>query len=254
MQQQLFDLSGKKAIVTGGGRGLSMEIAQGLHDAGETIAIIDIGDYVTDTAEKISKSGAKVYPVQGDLLDRNSRIKLFEESLEKLDGQIDILVNSAGIIAREKTEDLKLEVWDRVIELNLTCMLNLCQLAAKHMLLQKKGKIINVASMLSFFGGFTVASYAASKGGVAQLTKALNNEWMASGINVNAIAPGYMDTEMNAALKLDPKRNEEILGRIPAHEWGPPSAMRGPAVFLASAASDYLGGCIIPVDGGYLVR
>ena len=142
--------------------------------------------------------------------------------------------------------------WDAVLNINLSAVFRLCQLAGRLFLKQKSGKIINIASMLSFFGGYTVPAYAASKGGVAQLTKALSNEWAGKGINVNAIAPGYMDTQMNTGLIADEARNAQITARIPARRWGTPEDMKGTAVFLASPASDYLNGAVIPVDGGYL--
>ena len=161
-------------------------------------------------------------------------------------------MNCAGIQRRKPCLDFTIEDWDDVVEVNLTAVFRLCQLAGRIMAEQGKGKIINVASALSFFGGYTVPAYAASKGGVAQLTKALSNEWAGLGINVNAIAPGYMDTPMNVALINDPVRNGKILARIPAGRWGKPEDLQGVAVFLASEASNYLSGAVIPVDGGYL--
>ena len=176
-------------------------------------------------------------------------------AVELLGGGIDILLNNAGVQRRSHCEDFTLEDWDTVINVNLNAVFVLCQLAGRKMLEQGGGKIINLASMLTFFGGFTVPAYAASKGAVAQLTKALCNEWASKGINVNAIAPGYMDTDMNTALT-DPTnpRYKEITDRIPAHRWGTGDDMKGAAIFLASAASDYLNGAVIPVDGGYLVK
>jgi 2-deoxy-D-gluconate 3-dehydrogenase len=174
--------------------------------------------------------------------------------VSKLGGRLDIIVNSAGIQRRSKSEEFPIEYWDDVIEINLTSVFMLCQLAGRTMLAQGKGKIINVASMLSYFGGYTVPAYAASKGGVAQLTKAMANEWAGKGVNVNAVAPGYMDTTMNTALVNDPVRNEQILARIPAGRWGTPDDMKGVVIFLASDYSDYINGAIIPVDGGFLSR
>lgn len=174
--------------------------------------------------------------------------------MELLGGGIDILLNNAGVQRRSRCEDFALEDWDAVINVNLNAVFVLCQLAGRKMLAQGGGKIINLASMLSFFGGFTVPAYAASKGGVAQLTKALSNEWAGRNIQVNAIAPGYMATEMNTALMGDEGRSTEILGRIPARRWGTPEDMKGIAVFLASPASDYVNGAVIPVDGGYLAK
>ena len=180
----------------------------------------------------------------------------FRESLAALGGHLDILVTAHGVQSRHPSEEFPMEDWKRVLDVNLTAVFELCQLAAKQFMVQEsKGKIITVASMLSFFGGYTVPAYAASKGGVSQITKAFCNEWAEKGINVNSIAPGYMATEMNTAL-LDPDnpRKEAITNRIPAKRWGTAEDMKGPCVFLASDASDYLNGAVIPVDGGYLVR
>ena len=171
-----------------------------------------------------------------------------------LGGKIDILLNDAGVQRRNHCEDFTLEDWDTVINVNLNAVFVLCQLAGREMLKQGSGKIINMASMLSFFGGFTVPAYAASKGAVAQLTKALSNEWAGKNIQVNAIAPGYMATEMNTALINDNGRNTEILARIPAGRWGTAKDMKGLAVFLASDASNYISGAVIPLDGGYLAK
>ena len=185
-----------------------------------------------------------------------TREAAFSQAVEKLGGHLDILVNGAGVQRRYPSEEFPLKEWDFVINVNLRSVFALCQLAGKTFMKQdSKGKIINIASMLSFFGGYTVPAYAASKGGVAQVTKALCNEWAEKGINVNALAPGYMATEMNTAL-LDPSnpRNAAITNRIPKKEWGTPDDMKGPVVWLASDASDYINGAVIPVDGGYLVR
>lgn len=252
MQMNLFDLTGKKAIVTGASGGLGRGMAEGFHQVGAEVVIIDITDNVSSVADEIGASGTKVYGVKGNLKDREDLKRSFDEAIEKLGGSLDILVNCAGIQRRSKCEDFPIEDWDDVIEVNLTSVFELCQLAGRIMLNKGKGKIINVASMLSFFGGYTVPAYAASKGGVAQLTKALSNEWARRGINVNAIAPGYMATSLNTALINDPTRNEKILARIPAGRWGQPEDIKGVIVFLASEASNYINGAIIPVDGGYL--
>jgi 2-deoxy-D-gluconate 3-dehydrogenase len=176
------------------------------------------------------------------------------ERVVKSFGRIDVLVNNAGAQRRHPAEEFPLEDWDYVLAVNLHAVWILAQAAGRHMLAQGQGKIINVASALSFFGGITVPAYAASKGGVAQLTKALSNEWAGRGVNVNAIAPGNMDTEMTEALVGNPQREPLILSRIPAGRWGTPDDLKGVTLFLASAASDYLHGAIIPVDGGYLGR
>lgn len=250
----LFELKGRKAIVTGGSVGLGYAMVEGLHEAGAEIVIIDVMDEVTSVAEKLSKSGAKVHAVKGNLADRDSLQASFNKAVDLLGGNLDILVNNAGICKRHPAEEYPIEEWDKVIEIDLNAVFQLCQLASKIMIKQGKGKIINVASMLSYSGGILVCAYAASKGAVAQLTKALGNEWASKGINVNAVAPGYMDTRLNAALKSDSSRSEQIMERIPAGRWGSPEDLKGPVVFLASDASDYLSGAILPVDGGYLAR
>ena len=249
---QLFDLSGKKAIVTGAGAGLGRGLAEGLHEAGAEVVLTGLSERVFTVAREMGKSGAPVHAVRGDLGNRQELKQVFEEAVSLLGGKLDILVNNAGIQRRSPCADFSMEDWDDVIETNLTSVFTLCQLGGKIMLAQGRGKIINVASMLSFFGGFTVPAYAASKGGVAQLTKALSNEWARQGVNVNAIAPGYMDTSMNTALVNDPDRNVKILARIPAGRWGTPEDVKGIGVFLASEASNYVSGAIIPIDGGYL--
>jgi 2-dehydro-3-deoxy-D-gluconate 5-dehydrogenase len=250
----IFDLSGEKAIVTGAAGGLGRGMVEGLLEAGAEVVIIDISEKVQLTVKELAKTGAKIHAVQGDLSDRRKLTDAFEKAVKLLDGTLDIIINCAGIQRRNKCEEFTLEDWDAVLEMNLTTVFILSQLAGRIMLKQGKGKIINMASMLSFFGGYTVPAYAASKGGVAQLTKALSNEWAGKGINVNAIAPGYMDTIMNTALKNDVDRNDQILKRIPAGRWGLPSDLKGIAVFLASSASDYINGAVIPVDGGYLSK
>lgn len=250
----LFDLTGKKAVVTGATRGLGRGIAEGLMEAGAEVVIIGSSSSALDVAAEFSAKGFKCHGVAADLSKRDAPKKGFDDSLAALGGTIDILINAAGIQRRHFSEDFPIEDWDAVIEVNLSATFMLCQLAAKSMIKNGGGKIVNIASMLSFFGGYTVPAYAASKGGVAQLTKALSNEWTSKGINVNAIAPGYMATEMNTALINDEGRNTEILGRIPAKRWGTPEDMKGVAIFLSSSASDYLSGSVIPVDGGYLAK
>lgn len=252
----MFDLTGKKAIVTGGSRGLGHGMAEGLMEAGCEVVIIGTRDSIEDRAKEFCEKGFTCTGVQADLGDEKALKAAFDESLAALGGHLDILVTAHGMQSRHPAEEFPMEDWRRVIDVNLTAVFELCQLAAKQFMAQKsKGKIITVSSMLTFFGGYTVPAYAASKGGVAQITKAFCNEWAEKGINVNSLAPGYMATEMNTAL-LDPSnpRKEAITNRIPAKKWGTPEDMKGPCVFLASEASDYLNGAIIPVDGGYLVR
>ena len=248
-----FDLTGKRAIVTGGAQGLSKKMAEGLMEAGVTVVIIDISPTLGETVAEFEKVGYRCWGVKANLALQKDRERAFEESLHILGG-LDILVNGAGIQRRHKSEEFPLEDWNLVLDINLTAVFSLCQMAAQEFIRQGGGKIINIASMISFFGGYTIPAYAASKGGVAQLTKAFSNEWAAYKININALAPGYMDTEMNSALLADEVRNSEITARIPAHRWGSGEDMKGPLIFLASDASSYLSGAIIPVDGGYLSR
>jgi len=248
----MFDLTGKKAIVTGGASGLGRGLVEGLHEAGAEVAIIDITDQIDAIANEIGRSGAKVFGIKGNLGDREQLTQAFQASVAKLGGTLDILVNCAGIQRRNPCLDFTAKDWDDVIELNLTATFLLSQLAGRIMAEKNKGKIINIASLLSFFGGYTVPAYAASKGGVAQLTKAFSNEWASLGVNVNAIAPGYMDTPLNTAIMADQERNSKILARIPAGRWGTPADMKGLIIFLASEASNYVNGAIIPIDGGYL--
>ncbi|WP_302821263.1 SDR family oxidoreductase [Fusobacterium ulcerans] len=253
---KFLDLTNKKAIITGAAQGLSLGMAEGLMEAGAEVCILDINPKVIEVAEEFNRRGFKCHGVIADIAKEAEREKAFADAVSKLENHLDIIVNSAGVQRRHKSEEFPLSDWNFVIDVNLTAVFVLSQLAAKQFMKQNsKGKIINIASMLSFFGGYTVPAYAASKGGIAQLTKAFCNEWAGKGINVNALAPGYMDTEMNEALT-DPSnpRYSEITSRIPANRWGTPNDMKGPVVFLASDASDYLNGAIIPVDGGYLVK
>lgn len=250
---KLFDISGKKAIVTGASRGLGRGIAEGLHEAGAEIVMIDVLDDVYGTADEIGKTGPKVHAVKGDLGSREQLASAFNEALEKL-GTIDILVNNAGIQRVYKAEEFPMDIWDQVIQINLTTVFQLCQLAGKIMLQKGSGKIINVASLNSFVTAQKIVAYVASKAAVAQVTKALANEWGASGINVNAIAPGYFRTNLTSFVSQDADREELINSRIPMGRWGNPDDLKGVAIFLASAASDYVNGVVLPVDGGYLSR
>lgn len=250
----LFDVAGRKAVVTGGTRGLGHGMAEALLEAGAEVVVFGSGDSAETAAAAFRARGFRCHGLAVDLADEAARRAGFDRALERLGGRLDILVNSAGVQRRHKSEEFPLDDWSRVIEVNLTAVFSLCQMAGRVMLAEGHGKIINLASLLSFFGGYTVPAYAASKGGIAQLTKALANEWAGRGINVNALAPGYMATDMNAALVADAGRNAEISARIPAHRWGTAGDMKGPLLFLASAASDYVNGAVIPVDGGYLGR
>lgn len=251
----LFNIKGKKALVTGSTRGLGYGMAEGLLEAGCEVVIVGTTDKVYEVAKNFCNKGFSCHGVKGNFENRDDVYKVFNEALKALNGEIDILVTAHGIQRRYSAEIFPIDEWDRVLNVNLNSVFILCQEAAKIMLKKGYGKIINIASMASFFGGQTVPAYAAAKGGIAQMTKEMSNDWMGRGINVNAIAPGYMATDMNEALldKNNP-RYKEITDRIPAHRWGTGDDMKGTCIFLSSHASDYLGGAIIPVDGGYLVK
>ena len=249
-----FYLHGKRAIITGGAKGLGLGMTEALCEAGAEVVIISSSESALIKAEQLCERGFRVHGLKADLSDKEQVQFAFNKALNLLENRLDIFINNAGIIRRHKSEEFPLSDWQDVINLNLNSVFQLCQLAGKVMLEQGYGKIINIASMLSFFGGYTVPAYSASKGGVAQLTKALANEWASQNIQVNAIAPGYMATEINQALLDDETRNHEILSRIPAGRWGMPEDMKGIVIFLASEASNYINGAIIPVDGAYLAR
>lgn len=248
----LFDLTGKVAIVTGGTTGLGEGMALGLAEAGADIMLVDITES-NNTVEKIKSLGRKVHLKLTDLSKMESILEVVEETIS-IFGKIDILVNNAGIIRRTPAIDFSEKDWDDVMNLNSKTVFFLSQTAAKDMMKRGSGKIINVASLLAFSGGINVPSYSASKGAVAQITKALANEWASKGININAVAPGYMITNNTANLRKDPERTQSISERIPADRWGTPEDLKGPAVFLASKASDYLNGHILLVDGGWMAR
>jgi 2-dehydro-3-deoxy-D-gluconate 5-dehydrogenase len=246
-----FRLDGKTALVTGAASGLGAAIAIALAQAGARVAVHGNRRPATETAHAIGDNAAAL---QADLSETDGPASLFAAAKQHLD-HIDILVNNAGTIHRDAAEDFRLEDWQRVLQVNLTSVFQLSQLAARDLLARKApGKIINIASLLSFQGGIRVPAYAASKGGVAQLTKALANEWAQHGIQVNAIAPGYFSTTNTEALQADPVRSRQILERIPAGRWGQPDDLAGAAVFLASSASDYVTGTILTVDGGWMAR
>lgn len=248
-----FSLEGKKAIVTGGAQGLCYGIAEALHTAGAEVVLLDISDKTVDSAAELSKAGAPVHAVKGNLGDLDSLKSAYAKSLEILGGRVDILINGAGVQHRQIAEEFPAEKWQFILNINLSAVFYMAQEAGKTMLAQGYGKIINIASMCSFFGSTMIPAYSASKGGVAQLTKALSNEWAGRGVNVNAIAPGYMVTELTKDMPTkNPESYKEITGRIPMGRWGYPEDLKGLAVFLASDASEYISGAIIPVDGGYL--
>lgn len=249
----IFDLSGQVAVVTGATRGLGQAMAVALAEHGADIALLQRNQTEVSTKEMIEKTGRRCEIISCDL----SNIEQVKTVMNKVDhcfGHVDILVNSAGIQRRSPSVDFSETDWDDVIDVNLKSVFLLCQQAGKRMIQMKRGKIINIASLMSFQGGITIPAYAAAKGGVAQLTKALANEWAGLGINVNAIAPGYMDTDMNEALINNETRSRQILERIPAGRWGEPEDMKGSVIFLASRASDYINGHVLVVDGGWMGR
>ncbi len=248
-----FSLKGKTALVTGSSRGLGAAIAVALAEAGANIAIHGSRAIPEATQQRLKETGANQLAVVGDVADADACARLVEETVEHF-GTIDILVNNAGIIRRSDAIEHSEEDWNAVIGTDLTSVFRLTQHAGKHMLAQGSGKIINIASLLTFQGGIRVPSYAAAKGAVGQLTKAFANEWAAKGINVNGIAPGYMATDNTEALRANPERAQQILERIPAGRWGKPEDVAGAAVFLASSASDYVNGHLLVVDGGWMCR
>lgn len=249
-----FKLDGKVALVTGASVGLGQAMAVALAEAGADVAAhCHMEGEAAETCRMIEGLGRKSSTVFGDMFDKQTPSRLVEEVVNEF-GRIDILVNNAGMIRRTPAVDFSEEDWTTVLEVNLSSVFRLSQAAGRHMIEQGSGKIVNIASLLSFQGGITVPAYTASKSGVAGLTKALANEWAKHNINVNAIAPGYMATNNTAALRADETRNRQILERIPAGRWGTPDDLTGTVVFLSSAASDYLQGHVLIVDGGWMAR
>lgn len=249
---KLFDLTGKVAIVTGANTGLGQGIALALAEAGANIAAAGISP-ADDTGVKVKELGREFINIDANLGSLEPIDNVVETTLKKY-GHIDILVNNAGLIRRADAVDFSEKDWDDVMNVNIKGAFFMAQAVGRHMISNGGGKIINIASMLSFQGGIRVPSYTASKSGIAGITRLLANEWASKNININAIAPGYMATDNTAQLRADEARSNEILGRIPAARWGLPSDLGGAAVFLASSASDYVNGAIIPVDGGWLAR
>ncbi len=247
-----FDLTGRVAVVTGANTGIGQSIAVALAQAGADVALVG-RTAASETADKVRALGRRAEIVSADLSTIGPVDRVVDETVDKL-GRLDILVNNAGIIRRADAVDFTEEDWDAVVDTNLKSVFFLCQAAAKKMIPQGSGKIINIASMLTFQGGIRVPSYTASKSGIGGLTKLLANEWAGKGINVNAIAPGYIATNNTAALQADEARNRQIMDRIPAARWGDPQDLGGAAVFLASDAAAYVQGHILAVDGGWLAR
>ncbi|KAJ4333561.1 hypothetical protein N0V87_007498 [Didymella glomerata] len=258
--QQLYSLEGQTALVTGGTRGIGQSMAIALAEAGADILLVQRDESNQQTKQAIESLGRKATIYTADLSSNSSVTELTPKILA--DGhRIHILLNCGGIQKRHPAHQFPDSDWNAVLQVNLTSVFTLCRDVGAHMLsspadlaLNRRGSIINVASLLTFQGGITVPAYAASKGGVGQLTKALSNEWTSKGVSVNAIAPGYIATDMNEALIKDEKRAESILSRIPAGRWGSPEDFKGVVVFLASAASAYVSGEVVTVDGGWMGR
>jgi 2-deoxy-D-gluconate 3-dehydrogenase len=248
-----FRLDKRVALVTGASAGLGSAIAVALAEAGADVATHGNSRAPDATCERIKQVGKRTLALRGDLSEPSVPQQLVAQTLSEF-GRLDILVNNAGTIRRSPAIEYSEEDWATVIEVNLSSVFRLSQAAGRHMIERRRGKIINIASLLSFQGGVNVPAYAASKGGVAQLTKALANEWARYGVCVNAIAPGYMRTDNTAALQQDETRNRQILERIPAGRWGEPEDLAGAAVFLASSLSDYMHGHVLVVDGGWMAR
>jgi 2-dehydro-3-deoxy-D-gluconate 5-dehydrogenase len=249
-----FSLAGKNALVTGSSRGLGAAIVIALAEAGANVAVHGKSGNCDSTCSGVRALGRRAISLAGDVADPKVCSSLVQSSVEQF-GSLDVLVNNAGLIRRAPAVDYSTEDWDHLIDVNLSAVFRLSQLAGRHMLERGQGgKIVNIASLLSFQGGILVPAYAAAKGGVAQLTKALANEWARFGVNVNAIAPGYMATDNTEALRNDPERSRQIMERIPAGRWGKPEDVSGAAVFLCASASDYVNGHVLVVDGGWMAR
>ena len=252
MASNAFNMEGKVAMVTGANTGLGQGIALALAEAGADIAAAGIVA-ATETEEKVKALGCRFINIEANLISIEPVARIIAETLAGLGG-LDSLVNNAGLSRRAEAVEFSEKDWDDVMNVNIKGAFFMSQAAGKHFIAQGHGKSINIASMLSFQGGVRVPSYTASKSGIAGITRLLANEWAQKGVNINAIAPGYMATDNTAQLRADADRNKAILDRIPAARWGEPADLGGTAVFLASRASDYVNGAVIPVDGGWLAR
>lgn len=246
-------LAGRRALVTGASRGIGRAIALALAEAGAAVVCTSMGGGAEATAGEIRALGREAWALRADLSDRQALDRLADEAEERA-GPLDILVNNAGTIRRHPALDYPADEWDATIRTNLDAVFFLCQRVGRAMVERRRGKIVNIASLLSFQGGILVPSYAAAKHAVAGVTRALANEWARFGVNVNAVAPGYVRTDNTRALQDDEARSDQILARIPAGRWGEPEDIAGAAVFLASPASDYVNGHILVVDGGWMAR
>ncbi|HET9315359.1 MAG TPA: 2-dehydro-3-deoxy-D-gluconate 5-dehydrogenase KduD [Vicinamibacteria bacterium] len=249
-----FSLEGRTALVTGASRGIGAAMAVGLAEAGADVVVHGNSRSPDETCRAVQATGRRAFPITADLGDPAASRDLVDRAVAAA-GRLDILVNNAGIIRRGPTQEFSDEDWLAVLEVDLNAVFRLSAAMGRHLLSGgRPGKIVSIASLLSFQGGINVAAYAAAKGGVAQLTKALANEWAGKRINVNAIAPGYIRTDNTAALQADTERYQQILGRIPAGRWGEPEDLKGAAVFLSSTASDFVNGHVLVVDGGWMGR
>jgi len=253
MLLEQFQLTGRVALVTGANRGLGQAMALGLAEAGADIACVSRSGNDSAIREQVTATGRKFFAITADLADAKQRVGLVERVVKEF-GRIDILVNNAGSGTRHPPEDYPMTEWRDLLEVHLTAAFDLSQQAAPHMLKRGRGKIINIGSVLSYEGGLNIPAYAAAKHGIAGLTKSLAVAWSSRGINVNCIAPGYFETNMANSLKDHPVRGPQILDRIPCGRWGQPDELRGLVVFLASDASNYMHGSIVPIDGGWLAR
>ena len=252
-----FDFTGKRAIITGGAGDIGKAIARQMHQQGAEVAIVDISSNMDSICKEIaSDGGAAVHSVTANLLKRSDIKRGFQACMDAMHG-VDILINAAGICRRgASSETFSEKDWDEVLEINLTATFLFSQLAGTEMIKNGFGRIINFASMNCFFGGLQIPSYAASKGAVSLVTKSLSNEWASKGVTVNAVAPGYIETQLNPFYRTPEgaEQNKIIVSRIPAGRWGKPEDIIGPVLFLASSASAYVTGVTLPVDGGYLGR
>lgn len=251
--KDLFTITGRRAIVTGAAGGIGSAFTRALLEAGASVAMLDMDNQMSGLLEAFG-SYENAVPVPCNLLEKKDRERAFEEAVSKLGGGLDILINSAGVQRRGQIEEFTDEMWEFVLEINLNAVFAMTRMAGKYMIPAGYGKIINIASMNSYFGGTNVPAYASSKGAVVQLTKAIANEWSKYGINANAIAPGFIETPMTSDMKENKEIYEYKRGRIPYGRWGTPDDLTGTLLFLCSAASDYLCGVTIPVDGGYLCK
>lgn len=251
--EHLFDISGKRVVITGGTGGIGAGLVAGFLDAGAKVVVSARSHDSLAEASAKYKSVPEISFVEVDLMSDSSITDFIKEADHNLGG-IDVLVQAHGNVFPGPAKDMSLDTWHEQLQVNLTATFRLAQAVAPQMLERKKGKIINIASMLTFQGGLNASGYAAAKGGVGQLTKALSNEWAPHGVNVNAIAPGYIKTKLNKHIWTDPIRHDQVLARLTSGRWGEPADLVGPALFLAASASDYLHGVILPVDGGWLSR